>query len=385
MTRVTQSLCMLSRIAAVTFGFLLFAAAVQRPQTDRVIAVGDVHGHLDGFLSILQAAGLIDQSRQWTGGRATLVQTGDLVDRGPKSRAVLDFLMTLQNEASKKGGAVRVSMGNHEMMMILGDMRYVVAEDYAAFADSRSEQRRTAAFREYSRLETQKGRVAVEETWMTAHPPGFIEHRDAFGPQGKYGKWVRGLPPINKVGDSIFLHGGINPALDIKSIDQLNEGVKREVQAFDTITRYMIDRKLALPFFTIDEFVQAAKEELVKTNAISPVDQTPENRTHAQILEGLLQASNWLSIHDDGPLWFRGYDRWSDAEGEPQIAKLTQTLGIQRVVVAHTPQASGEIRPRFGGKVFLIDTALMLGKPSALEISGGRVRAIYLNRQTDLN
>jgi hypothetical protein len=187
------------------------------------------------------------------------------------------------------------------------------------------------------------------------------------------------------VDDSIFLHGGINPALEFKNIEQINAAVKREVTAFDTITRYLIDRKVALPFFTLEEFAQAAKEELDKTNAKSPVEQTPDDRNHIQILQGLLQASNWLSIHDDGPLWFRGYDRWSDAEGEPQVTKLIQALGIKRLVVAHTPQPNGEIRQRFGGKVFLIDTALLLGRPSALEIAGGRVRAIYLNRQTDFN
>jgi hypothetical protein len=376
---------MLGRIAQATFAFLLFTAAIQTPQTDRVVAVGDVHGNLDGFLSILQAAGLIDQGRQWTGAKATLVQLGDLVDRGPKSRAVLDFVITLQNDASKKGGAVRVSLGNHEVMNIIGDMRYVVPADYEAFLDNRSEQRRSAAFRDYARLEMQKGRTAVEEAWMKAHPPGFVEHREAYGPQGKYGKWLRNLSPIIRVDDSIFLHGGINPALDFKNIDQINAAVKLEIQAFDSITRYLIDRKLALPFYTIEEFAQAAKEEVEKTKAINPVEQTPEHRKHIQILEGLLQAANWLSIHDDGPLWFRGYDRWSGEEGEPLITKLTQALGIKRIVVAHTPQANGEIRQRFGGKVFLIDTALYMGRPSALEISGARVRAIYLNRQTDFN
>src|SRR4030095_10545196 len=169
---------MLHRVALATFAFFMLTAATQRPQVERVVAVGDVHGNLDGFISILQAAGLIDQDRQWTGGKATLVQLGDLIDRGPKSRAVLDFIINLQNEASKKGGAVRVSFGNHEIMNIFGDMRYVGAADYEAFVDNRSAQRLTAAFRDYSRLEMQKGRVAVEETWMKVHPPGFVEHRE---------------------------------------------------------------------------------------------------------------------------------------------------------------------------------------------------------------
>lgn len=360
--------------------FLLFVAAIPRPQAERVVAVGDVHGDIERFTAILQKAGLIDASRQWTGGKATLVQLGDLVDRGPKSRAVLDLLMTLQKEAPKRGGTVLPGLGNHEVMVVMGNMEYVVAADYAAFADGRSEQRRRTAFRDYAALEARKGRKADEQAWIATHPLGFIEHREAFGPQGKYGKWLRSLPAVNRVDDSIFLHGGIHPALGLKSIDQINSVVSTELLAFDKITRYMIDRQLALSFFTLEELAQAAGEEVEKTKST-----TPESRTHIQILAGLLQAANWLSLHNDGPLWFRDYNSWSDAEGEPKLRELTQTFGVKRIVVAHTPQLNGQIRQRFGGRVFLIDTGMIVGRPSALEISGSRIRALYLDRQTDFD
>src|SRR6185503_9643131 len=115
----------LVRLAAL----LLFVAAIQRP-VERVVAVGDVHGDLDRFTAILQKAGLIDNARQWTGGKATLVQLGDLIDRGPKSRAVLDFVMTLEKDAPKRGGTVLLNLGNHEVMNMMGDLVYVVPEDY---------------------------------------------------------------------------------------------------------------------------------------------------------------------------------------------------------------------------------------------------------------
>src|SRR5688572_10201955 len=121
---------MLPRILRLAGLTLLLVAAIQRP-AERIVAVGDVHGDLQRFSGMLQKAGLIDQTGQWTGGKATLVLTGDLVDRGPKSRAVLDFVMTLEKEAPKRGGAVRVNAGNHEVMVVMGDLNYVVAEDYA--------------------------------------------------------------------------------------------------------------------------------------------------------------------------------------------------------------------------------------------------------------
>lgn len=364
------------RLAGV---LLLFVAAMQRP-AERVVAVGDVHGDLDRFGAILQKAGLIDAARQWTGGKATLVQLGDLVDRGPKSRAVLDFVMTLEKDAPKLGGTVRANLGNHEVMNIMGDLAYVVAADYASFVDSRSEQRRRAAFQDYSRLEARKGRTADEDSWTQSHPLGFIEHREAFGPAGKYGKWLRGLPAATRVGDSIFLHGGINPSLGLKSIDQLNSAVRAEIEAFDTVTRYMINKELALPFYTLSEFAQAADEEIQKTKATADA-----SSAQTRLLEGLLNAPNWLTLHSEGPLWFRGYNSWSEADGEARLPQLLQVFGVKRIVVAHTPQANGQIRQRFGGKVFLIDTGMIAGRSSALEISGGIIRALYPDRQADFN
>src|SRR5262245_3667344 len=72
----------------------------------RIVAVGDVHGAADRFIGILQAAGLIDDKQHWSGGRAHLVQLGDVLDRGPDSRRALDLLRRLEDEAAKDGGAV---------------------------------------------------------------------------------------------------------------------------------------------------------------------------------------------------------------------------------------------------------------------------------------
>jgi hypothetical protein len=372
---------MLPRLLALSGILFLLVAATPRPQGGRVVAIGDVHGDLDRFTAILQRVGLIDGARQWTGGNATLVQLGDLLDRGAKSRALMDFLMTLEKEAPKRGGTVLQGLGNHEVMNMVGDLAYVAPEEYAAFANSRSEQRRKTAFQSYARLEARKGRKADEEEWTREHPLGFVEHRDAFSPQGKYGIWLRGLPAVNKVGDSIFLHGGLDPALDFKSIEQVNSAVTAEIKAFDKVTGYLIDKGLALPFFTVQEFAEAALDELAKVSAVR--QSTPESRAHIQVLSGLLQADKWLIFRENGPLWFRGYNSWQDAEGEQLLPALMQTLGVSRIVVAHTPQGNGEIARRFGGKVFLIDTAMLRGRPSALEISGSRIRALYLNSETE--
>ena len=95
-----------------------------------------------------------------------------------------------------------------------------------------------------------------------------------------------------------------------------------------------------------------------------------------------LTYGRWLSINESGPLWFRGYAQWSDAEGAPQIEQLAKTFGVGRFVVGHTPQTGGQIVPRFNGKVYLIDTGMLStyfkgGRASALNIQDGKISFIY--------
>ena len=66
--------------------------AVSSAAQTRVVAVGDVHGAYPEFVAILQRAGLINADRQWIGGSSVLVQTGDVPDRGAKTRECLDLL-----------------------------------------------------------------------------------------------------------------------------------------------------------------------------------------------------------------------------------------------------------------------------------------------------
>ena len=105
------------------------------PVVDRVVAVGDIHGDYEQFVKVLASAGLIDGNGNWTGGKTHLVQTGDILDRGPDSRAVMDLLIKLQQQAAQAGGGVHCLIGNHEAMNVYGDRRYVSPGEYAAFSN----------------------------------------------------------------------------------------------------------------------------------------------------------------------------------------------------------------------------------------------------------
>ncbi len=381
---------------------LLLALAALAAEPQRVVAVGDVHGDFDGLVRILRAAGVINEKLQWSGGNTVLVQTGDVLDRGPKSRQVMDLLMALEKQAPKSRGRVIALLGNHELMNLMGDLRYVSSEEYAAFTDAKSEDRRRAGFREYaewrrSREGTAPAGPNFEQEWMQSHPLGFFEHRQAFSALGKYGRWLRGRAAVARVGETIFLHGGIHPKLAGAGLEQINKNVREEVLAFDRFVSDLIQQNLVHSSFTLYQTTAAAKSELDRRQAVVAAREAeaaakgktykppPEDQQYMKWLESFLAYPQWYSVHPDGPLWFRGYADWAEAE-DAKVGSVLQQLGAAHAVVGHTPQLNAGIRSRFGGKVFLIDTGMLStyyrgGQASALEISGGRFTAIYHDRR----
>ncbi|KAF9297683.1 hypothetical protein BGZ74_009696 [Mortierella antarctica] len=99
----------------------------------RTVAVGDLHSDLAQTLAVLRLANMIDQNQSWSGGKDTLVQTGDIVDRGPDTIAIYNLFDNLRKQAKAAGGLVVNIYGNHEVMNLGGDLRYVTEEDYASF------------------------------------------------------------------------------------------------------------------------------------------------------------------------------------------------------------------------------------------------------------
>jgi Calcineurin-like phosphoesterase len=362
---------------------------------ESLIAIGDVHGDFDDFVGILQHTGLIDKQNHWTGSKVTLVQEGDLLDRGPKPRDVMNLLMALEKEAPKDGGRVVSLLGNHEMMNMMGDLRYVTPENYASFADANSEERRRSAYRDYMKWrETHSALLTelpqpleiTEAEWMARHPAGFVEQREAFSPKGTYGRWLRGHDALVEVNGMIFLHGGISPSVASMKLSAINSHIRDEISTFDSCKQYMVEERLILPFFNLQEIVSVAQAEI----SAEQKSRVPVNSELRARLSQFLQFPEWLSVRTDGPLWFRGYDQWSEEEGSAQVDKILRSFNVSHLVTGHTVQKGGRIRDRFGGKVFLIDTGMLSsyysgGRASALEIqNSGKFTAEYIDEQVVL-
>lgn len=290
----------------------------------RIVAVGDVHGDYEQFVAVLRQAGVINAKAQWSGGRTHLVQTGDVPDRGPDSRKVMELLMALAPQARKAGGHVHPLVGNHEAMNMLGDLRYVAPGEYAAFANANSPKQQERAWLMLSDS-ARRNDEAYRTAWYAEHPLGWLEHRLAFEGNGRYATWIRGNNAVLKINNYLFLHGGIGPKYVDTTLAALNNGVRRALDA-----------------------------------ASAPL---PGN----------------MAEDPEGPLWYRGLASGDEVELSAHVDSVLKRFGVAHVVVGHTV-TPGTIFPRFDGRVITIDVGLSAaygGTPAALIIEGEKTFALH--------
>ncbi len=331
---------MLTRRVALLLGCLpaLLPAAEQDVWSgvERIVAIGDVHGDYKQFVLLLEQAGLVDKGQKWIGGKTHLVQTGDVPDRGPDTRKIIDLLMRLEKEAQRAGGYVHSLIGNHEAMNVYGDLRYVIPEEYAAFRESNSERSRELLWEQHveSVKKTSPGtspEPAYRKDWESKHPLGFVEHRIGWAPNGKYGKWVAGHNAIVKINDSVFLHGGIGPKYADAMIQKLNDRIRDELRDF-------------------------------------------------RLLQG------GVVMDPDGPLWNRDLAQGDEALLSAHVDTALRNLGVKRIVIGHTV-TPGTVMPRFGGRVLMIDCGMSSvygGRQAALVIEKDKLFTLHRGTRIDL-
>jgi Calcineurin-like phosphoesterase len=162
-----------------------------RPPRPLIIAIGDLHGDLDASRRALRLAGAIDDADHWSGGALTVVQTGDVLDRGDEDRELSDLLLRLRAEALAAGGELITLSGNHELFNAMLTFDYVTPGGFSSFG-------------------------------------GRAQRAEAFRPGGPYSARLAEQPIVMMVGDNVFVHGGILPEHVHYGLDRMND----EAQAF---------------------------------------------------------------------------------------------------------------------------------------------------------
>ena len=365
--------------AAVTFG----APATAADAADRIIAFGDVHGGATELNALLEALALIDDAGNWTGGTTQLVSLGDLLDRGPDSRAVMDLLMKLEDQAAAAGGAVHLVLGNHELMNLTGDLRYVSAAEYAAFQAEENADERARAFQRFQaelqaaappKQQTHTRISAPSEPQIDAgaafaekFPPGYFAHRAAFAADGVYGSWLLDKPQILELDGIAFVHGGLSDEFASRSIPTYNESANEAL-------RSLLD----------------AGSRLVAAGRLSPWQDYVTGST----TDGLAVPAEFASLRKSlqfdpsGPAWYRGTAGCHALIERPRFESVLAARGLERIVMGHTPTNPRIIQTRFEDRAVLADTGMYgeyyRGLPSAVIFSNGEMQTLTLSAANEL-
>jgi len=318
--------------------------------SSKIVVIGDLNGAYDVLVDILRGTELVNRELAWRGGRAELVQMGDLFNRGDGGQQALRLLLRLQRQARKVGGKVTVLLGNHEVMSALGHEGYCTEGEYLSFASAR--ERRAwpdRVERAMKRLVRQRPKgilLPIQprlEAWKIEHVPGRTALRKELGPRGKLGRALRALPMVYQAHGCLFVHAGLLPDWAELGVAGLNE------LARDTWTR-----------------------------AGNGLWSLPKKSVFR---------------NPTGPLWDRSLVR-GGVKARASLNRTLRQLGAARMIVGHTQTeslaggAAGRVLLLAGGRLIAVDvglssgpstprTALILDGPRGLEWTPSKTRVLW--------
>ena len=162
------------------------------PDAERILAVSDLEGNRETFLTFLKGNGVVNDRGDWTWGDGHLVLNGDIVDRGDEVTELLWLIRRLERQARASGGGVHYVLGNHESMVLAGDLRYI-HPNYRFSTD----------------------RIG-------------IPYDELHGPDTELGRWLRNHNSVVRLGPLLFVHAGYSPELDRLGLglDEINETIR---------------------------------------------------------------------------------------------------------------------------------------------------------------
>jgi hypothetical protein len=166
-----------------------------------IFVIADTHGEFEIAVELLQRHGVIDQALRWSFGKGHLAILGDVFDRGAHQTELLWLFYKLEAEAARAGGAVHLALGNHEVIVLKSDERYLHPK--------------------YRQVATALGAS---------------RYADLFDERSVLGRWLRSKAAVFRLGDYLCLHGGISrEVVDRKlTLAELNSGVRAALQVEST-------------------------------------------------------------------------------------------------------------------------------------------------------
>lgn len=155
---------------------------------DSICAISDIHGEYYKYLDLLKKQGVIDNELRWSFGKGHLVVLGDCFDRGEYVTELLWHIFGLEKQAERAGGRVHLLLGNHEVMVLGEDLRYMNEK--------------------YRKVEAILG----------------VNYQELYSRESMIGRWLRHKPIMISINDILFVHGGVSPEIIRKkmTMDDIN-------------------------------------------------------------------------------------------------------------------------------------------------------------------
>jgi 3',5'-cyclic AMP phosphodiesterase CpdA len=297
-------------------------------ETDsRVIAIGDLHGDLDSLKQILLENKVIDRQGKWISGADHLVLNGDLVNLGPKSFELLNFVMDLEKQASMAGGKVHAILGNHEVMLATGKFNLLSPQDKKAFADFAA-----------------PGLPYSSENLFAALTGNSI-----------YAKWFRSRNSIIRINRQIFVHAGLDTWILNSDPGQIN--------------------------YLVREWLKRSQMTL-SPQPMGRLDPPPPPETK-KLIEPGSGPSGTTALNDEKNE--RGYPKpFLSVE---VLDLILRQLNADSIAVGHIQthdQRISMLHSRYGSRVIQLDTGISeaeKGRLSALIMKGSNLKSWHQDRK----
>jgi hypothetical protein len=266
---------------------------VELDGVESVFMFGDVHGEFDRVVRLLSNAELIDSDLRWVGGENHLVLLGDIFDRGEDVTRVLWLFYRLEREAAVAGGAVHVVLGNHELMVMSSDLRYVGGKEHLI---------------------------------AQAHGLGYGE---MFDPQESVlGRWLARKPGLMKMNDLLLAHGGVSPQYVDYSLTEYQDSL-----------RAFIDEELFV-HWNDPEYLDSYADHLEEAGSTGgPVDSAGVARRYE------------FFFGSESVMWYRAFVQSDTLEAH--LDAVLESFDSNVHVIGHTPVET--IREFYGGKLIATD------------------------------
>lgn len=193
-------------------------------QLRRLFAIGDLHGYRSEAVRALRAADLIDAQEHWIAPNVTLVVMGDVIDRGPDSKGVVDLLLRWQQEAPGLASAVICLLGNHEAMLLMGPKQRAAGDVWYQVG----------------------GQECLESYDIAPGSHYTPQHTHAI--MAVHGGYYLGLQSYHVEADTLFVHAGIPPTRDLSGLATTQDHLWVEPRSFvatppdDIRLRFGVDR-----------------------------------------------------------------------------------------------------------------------------------------------